>query len=173
MRKGKGEDQSVEVALTNEMICTNHKYSKIGKFFCKRCIRFPLEAGRRRGSLPRGLQGRSSPAWSADRGTSLRPRRAPQRRAVISFLYFKKIKFQKYISVVENFKNIPRSPYGGRQGSNVIFFFFKFATKSLERKKRGGLSPPQRAIGSCPPLGVGGDRPPLFFLQGLCCKFEE
>ena len=39
------------------------------------------------------------------------------------------------MSVFENFKNIPRSPYGGRQGSNVIFFFFKFATKSLEKKK--------------------------------------
>ena len=44
------------------------------------------------------------------------------------------------MSVLENFKNIPRSPYGGgRQGSNV-FFFFKFATKSLEEKK-GALSP--------------------------------
>ena len=32
---------------------------------------------------------------------------------------------------------------GGRQGSNVIFFFFKFATKSLEKKKEGGLSPPR------------------------------
>ena len=45
------------------------------------------------------------------------------------------------MSVLENFKNIPRSPYGGRQGSNV-FFFFKFAKKSLEKKKEGGLSPP-------------------------------
>ena len=26
------------------------------------------------------------------------------------------------MSVLENFKNIPRLPYGGRQGSNVIFF---------------------------------------------------
>ena len=56
------------------------------------------------------------------------------------------------MSVLENFKNISWSPYGGRQGSNVIFFFFKFATKSLEKKK-GGLSPPQRATGPCrPPL---------------------
>ena len=46
------------------------------------------------------------------------------------------------MSVLENFKNIPWSPYGGRQGSNVIFFF-KFATKSLEKKKRGGpVAPP-------------------------------
>ena len=46
------------------------------------------------------------------------------------------------MSVLENFKNIPRSPYGGRQGSNVIFFFFKYATKSLEKKKRGPVAPP-------------------------------
>ena len=47
------------------------------------------------------------------------------------------------MSVLENFKNIPRSPYGGRQGSNVIFFFFKFTTKSLERKKEGACRSPQ------------------------------
>ena len=58
------------------------------------------------------------------------------------------------MSVLENFKNIPRSPYRGRQSSNVIFFFFQFATKSLEKKQRGGLSPPQRATGPCrPPQG--------------------
>ena len=54
---------------------------------------------------------------------------------------------------MENFKNIPRSPYGGRQGSNVIFF-----PSNLQRipwrEKRGGLSPPQRATGPCrPPQG--------------------
>ena len=41
------------------------------------------------------------------------------------------------MSVLENFKNIPRSPYGGATGLKCNFFFFKFATKSLE-KKRGG-----------------------------------
>ena len=74
------------------------------------------------------------------------------------------------MSVLENFKNIPRSPYGGRQGSNVIFFFFKFPTKSLEKKKgacrppngrqdpvahpRGdrGLSPVGGATGALPPI---------------------
>ena len=55
--------------------------------------------------------------------------------------------------VLENFKNIPRSPYGGRQGSNVIFFFFKFATKSLEEKKRGPVAPPT------------GDRLPLSYFN--------
>ena len=34
-----------------------------------------------------------------------------------------------------------------------------------------GWSPEGWATGACRPLG--GDRPPLFFLQGLRCKFEE
>ena len=59
--------------------------------------------------------------------------------------------------VLENFKNIPRSPYGGRQGSNV-FFFFKFATKSLEKKKEGGLSPPPNGR-QAPVAHPRGDRP--------------
>ena len=56
------------------------------------------------------------------------------------------------MSVLENFKNIPRSPYGGRQ-AQMYFFFFKFATKSLEKKKEGG-----------PVARWGGDRlPPPYF----------
>ena len=45
--------------------------------------------------------------------------------------------------VLKKFKNIPRSPYGGRHALNVIFFF-KFATRSLAGGARvqGGLSPP-------------------------------
>ena len=76
------------------------------------------------------------------------------------------------MSVLENFKNIPRSPYGGRQALNVIFFL-KFVTRSLAggarvqggpvappratggprpQARQGGLSPPPpRATGSCPP----------------------
>ena len=61
--------------------------------------------------------------------------------AVFSFLYLKKIKFQKYMSVFKYFKNIPRSPSHRATGPMCKFFFFKFATKSLE-KKRGGDSPP-------------------------------
>ena len=59
------------------------------------------------------------------------------------------------MSVLENFKNIPRSPYGGRQGSNVIFFLLQICNKVPGGKKiRGGLSPPQRATGPCrPPQG--------------------
>ena len=46
------------------------------------------------------------------------PREAHQQDALTGgfFLYLKKLKFQKYMSVLKNFKNIPRSPYGGRQG---------------------------------------------------------
>ena len=87
--------------------------------------------------------------------------------AVFSFLYLKKIKFQKYMSVFKYFKNIPRSP-SHRATGPMCNFFFKFATKSLEKKKEGGLSPPQRATGPCrPPQGRhapvarwGGDRVP-------------
>ena len=46
------------------------------------------------------------------------------------------------MSVLENFKNIPRSPYGGRQGSNVIFFLQICNEVPGERKKRGATGPP-------------------------------
>ena len=45
------------------------------------------------------------------------------------------------MSVLENFKNIPRSPYWGATGLKCNFFSFKFATKSLEKKK-GHVAPP-------------------------------
>ena len=76
--------------------------------------------------------------------TGRRPHAQGQKQAFISFLYLKKIKFQKYMSVLQNFKNIPRSPYGGRQALNVIFFF-KFATRSLAggaRVQGGPVAPP-------------------------------
>ena len=71
------------------------------------------------------------------------------------------------MSVLENFKNIPRPPYGGRQGSNVIFFL-QICNEVPGEKKEVGLSPPQRATGPCrPPQGRqgpiarwGGDRVP-------------
>ena len=92
------------------------------------------------------------------------------RPAVFSFLYLKKIKFQKYMSVFKYFKNIPRSPCHRATGPMYNFFSFKFATKSLEKKKGGlsppptgdrGLSPTPRATGPCRPLG--GRQAPLFF----------
>ena len=44
------------------------------------------------------------------------------------------------MSIWKIFKNIPRSPYGGRQALNV-FFFFKFTTRSLTGGAREGGGP--------------------------------
>ena len=43
-------------------------------------------------------------------------------RRFFLFYFLKKLKFQKYMSVLKNFKTTPRSPYGGRQALYVIFF---------------------------------------------------
>ena len=78
-----------------------------------------------------------------------------EKGAVFSFLYLKKLKFQKYMSVLENFKNIPRSPYGGRQGSNVIFFL-QIYNEVPREKKEGACRPPCR-----PPQGRPTNGPSL------------
>ena len=61
------------------------------------------------------------------------------------------------MSVLENFKNIPRSPYGGRQGSNVIFFLQICNEVPEEKKKRGPVAPP---TGDRPLSPVGGRQAP-------------
>ena len=62
---------------------------------------------------------------------------------------------------MENFKNIPRSPSHRATGPKCNFFFFKFATKSLEKKKGGACRPPNGRQG---PVARGvGDRSPPFF----------
>ena len=59
------------------------------------------------------------------------------------------------MSVFKYFKNIPRSP-SHRATGPMCNFFFKFATKSLEKKKQA-LSPVGGATGACrPPLGRQG-----------------
>ena len=60
------------------------------------------------------------------------------------------------MSVLKYFKNIPRSPSHRATGPKCNFFFFKFATKSLEKKK--DLSPVGGATGACRPAH---GRPPL------------
>ena len=65
------------------------------------------------------------------------------------------------MSVLKYFKNIPRSPSHRATGPKCNFFFFKFATKSLEKKKP--CRPPNGRQG--PVARWGGDRP--FFFQGL------
>ena len=62
------------------------------------------------------------------------------------------------MSVLENFKNIPRSPYGGRQGSNVIFFLQICNEVPGEKKKEGACRPPQGRQG--PVAHPWGDRVP-------------
>ena len=57
--------------------------------------------------------------------------------------------------VLENFKNIPRSPYGGRQGSNVIFF--QICNEVPGVKKRGVCRPPNGRQGG-PVALPSGDR---------------
>ena len=55
--------------------------------------------------------------------------------AVFSFLYLKKIKISNIYVGFEKYQKYPRSPPIGRQALSVIIFFFKFATRSLGKKK--------------------------------------
>ena len=74
------------------------------------------------------------------------------------------------MSVLKYFKNIPRSPSHRATGPKCNFFFFKFAMKSLEKKKAqsyvGGATGACRPAHGGPPLGPahqarqGACRPP-------------
>ena len=66
------------------------------------------------------------------------------------------------MSVLKYFKNIPRSPPIGRQAL-IVIFFFKFATRSLTKKK-GPVAPPTGDRGLSP---VGGTTGPLA-LAAIC-----
>ena len=65
------------------------------------------------------------------------------------------------MSVLENFKNIPRSPSHRATGPKCNFFL-QICNEVPGEKKRGGLSPPQRATGAC--------RPPLWRQGPLRCR---
>ena len=74
------------------------------------------------------------------------------------------------MSVLQYFKNTPRSPPIGRQAQSVIFFL-QICNEVPGEKKGGpvapptgdrGLSPTPRATGPCRPLG-GRQTPPFFF----------
>ena len=70
------------------------------------------------------------------------------------------------MSILENFKNIPRSPYGGRQGSNVIFSSSNLQQSPCRKKKRG-LSPiPGAADQWAQPTGARGAGRPSRGRQG-------
>ena len=72
------------------------------------------------------------------------------------------------MSVLDNFKNIPRSSYGGRQGSNVIFFPSNLQRSPWRKKKEGGMSPPNGR--QAPVAHPRGDRPlsPVGGATGSC-----
>ena len=61
------------------------------------------------------------------------------------------------MSISKNFENIPRSPYGGRQGSNIIFFLQICNEVPGEKKKRGACCPPNGR--QAPVAHPRGDRP--------------
>src|SRR6185437_2526752 len=63
-------------------------------------------------------------------------------RAVFSFLYLKKIKISKIYVGFGKFQKYTPVALWGATGLKCNFFFFKFATKSLEKKKRGVCRPP-------------------------------
>ena len=67
------------------------------------------------------------------------------------------------MSVLEIFKNIPRSSYGGRQGSNVIFYS-NLQRSPWSKKKEGACRPPNGR--QAPVAQAGGDR-------GIVLKFFE
>ena len=77
--------------------------------------------------------------------------------AVFSFLYLKK-KFKNICQFWNISKIYPGRPPIGRQAQSVIFFFFRFATKSLEKKKAQSPVGGGGATGACRPAH---GRPPL------------
>ena len=127
---------------------------------------------------PRGPPGGppTADARRAPHGGRAEPRRGPPTRAappdaaVFSFLYLKKIKILKIYVGFGKFQKYTPVALWGATGLKCNFFFFKFATKSLEKKKEGGLSPPPTgdrplsptpgATGPCRPLG--GRQGPVF-----------
>ena len=65
------------------------------------------------------------------------------------------------MSILENFKNIPRSPSHRATGPKCNFFF-QICNEVPGEKKGGGLSPPPNGRQG-PVAHPSGDRPPLFF----------
>ena len=116
---------------------------------------------------------RSTPvqSWKAQRrrrcASASRAHRTSCRRAVFSFFYiFKKQKFQKYMSVLKYFKNIPRSPPQRATGPKCNFF-----SLNLQRgpwKKGGPVAPPtgDRGLSPSPRATAAGPSPRA--RQGAC-----
>ena len=98
-------------------------------------------------------------------------------QAVFSFLYLKKLKFQKYMSVLENFKNIPRSPSHRATGPKCNFFSSNLQ-RSPCKKKGGPVAPPTGDRGLSPTPGATGACRPLRGRQGpwgahMACRLGD
>ena len=87
-------------------------------------------------------------------------------RAVFSFLYLKTIKISKIYVRFGKFQKYTPVALWGATGLKCNFFFFKFATKSLEEKKEGACRPPN--VRQAPVAYPRGDRPvgPAYRRQG-------
>ena len=106
-----------------------------------------------------------SSAHSLEQFCTFSPQPRTVLRAFFFFILLKKSKFQKYMSILKNFKNTPRSP-PHRATSPKCIFFFKFATRSLGKKNARGpvAPPPKRATGACRPLGGRQGPSPIYKL---------
>ena len=88
----------------------------------------------------------------------LGPVRSCGRRGFLFFI-FKKNKISKIYVRFGKFQKYTPVALCGATWLKCNFFFFKFATKSLEKKKRGPVAPP---TGDRPLSPVGGASPPFF-----------
>ena len=68
--------------------------------------------------------------------------------------------------VLENFKNIPRSPYWGATGLKYNFFSSNLQRSPWREKKRGPVNPPTGDRGLSPTSGATGACRPLRGRQG-------
>ena len=62
------------------------------------------------------------------------------------------------MSVLENFKNIPRSPYAGATGLKCNFFSSNLQRSPWRKKKSAPVAPPRGDRPLSPVGGGGGDR---------------
>ena len=80
------------------------------------------------------------------------------------------------MSVLKNFKNIPRSPYGGATGLKCNFFSSNLQRSPWRKKKRGACRPPNGRQAPVAPLGATGQwarqggRSPLLRATGGSCR---
>ena len=78
--------------------------------------------------------------------------------------------------VLENFKNIPRSPYWGATGLKCNFFFLQICNEVPGEKKRGPVAPPTGDRPLSPTPGATGQwarqggRSPLLRATGGGCR---